>query len=68
RETAMRVAAGAIAKNYLQERWGVQIRGHVTQIGNEHSNVLDPCQIDCEFVNSNPIICAYKEAIGRFET
>ena len=68
RETAMRVAAGAIAKKYLQERLGVQIRGHVTQIGNEHSNVLDPSQIDWEFVNSNPFFCADKEAIGRFET
>jgi chorismate synthase len=53
RETAMRVAAGAIAKKYLQERLGVQIRGHVTQIGNEHSN---------------PFFCADREAIGRFET
>ena len=68
RETAMRVAAGAIAKKYLQEQLGVQIRGHVTQIGNEHSNVLDPSQIDWEFVNSNPFFCADKEAIGRFET
>lgn len=35
RETAMRVAAGAIAKKYLAEKFGVLIRGHVTQIGNE---------------------------------
>lgn len=54
RETAMRVAAGAIAKKYLQERLGVQVRGHVTQIGNEYSNVLDSSQIDWDFVNSNP--------------
>ena len=31
----MRVAAGAIAKKYLAEKFGVLIRGHVTQIGNE---------------------------------
>ncbi|ROR32845.1 chorismate synthase [Inmirania thermothiophila] len=33
RETAMRVAAGAIARKYLAERLGVRIRGCVTQIG-----------------------------------
>ena len=33
RETAMRVAAGAIAKKFLHQRYGVTIRGCVTQIG-----------------------------------
>jgi len=33
RETAMRVAAGAIAKKYLLEQFGMQIRGYVSQIG-----------------------------------
>jgi chorismate synthase len=33
RETAVRVAAGAIAKKWLRERFGVEIRGHMTQIG-----------------------------------
>lgn len=32
RETAMRVAAGAVAKKYLKEKLGVEIRGCVTQI------------------------------------
>ena len=68
RETAMRVAAGAIAKKYLLERLAVQIRGHVTQIGNEYSKVLDPSQIDWDFVNSNPFFCADKEAVSRFES
>ena len=68
RETAMRVAAGAIAKKYLQDRLGVQIRGHVTQIGNEYSNVVEPSQIDWDFVNSNPFFCADKDAVSRFET
>ena len=68
RETAMRVAAGAIAKKYLHDRLGVQIRGHVTQIGNEYSNVTDTNQIDWDFVNSNPFFTADKDAIGRFET
>ncbi len=33
RETAMRVAAGAIAKKYLSERLGVEIFGYVSRLG-----------------------------------
>lgn len=41
RETAMRVAAGAVAKKYLKEKFGISIKGCVTQIGEvtaEHYN------------------------------
>ena len=33
RETAMRVAAGAIAKKYLQLHYGIEIRGYLAQLG-----------------------------------
>ena len=33
RETVVRVAAGAIAKKWLQERYGVVIRGYLAQLG-----------------------------------
>ena len=33
RETAVRVAAGAIAKKWLHEKYGVVIRGHLAQLG-----------------------------------
>jgi chorismate synthase len=33
RETAMRVAAGAIAKKYLKEKLGIEIKGYTTAIG-----------------------------------
>ena len=33
RETAMRVAAGAIARKYLKLRYGVSIRGYLAQLG-----------------------------------
>jgi chorismate synthase len=33
RETAMRVAAGAIAKKYLRERCGIEIHGYMAQLG-----------------------------------
>ena len=33
RETALRVAAGAIAKKWLKEKYGTQIRGYLAQLG-----------------------------------
>ena len=33
RETAMRVAAGAIAKKYLKETCGIEIKGYMAQLG-----------------------------------
>lgn len=65
RETAMRVAAGAIAKKYLKEKLGVEIFGHVLQIGHEIAHV--PEQIDWQVVNNNPFFCADLNAIPRFE-
>mgnify|MGYP000134292224 FL=1 len=61
RETAMRVAAGAIAKKYLFEKFGILIRGHVTQIGTETAHTLD-----WSIVEQNPFFCGDAEAIPRF--
>ncbi|MDR2244848.1 MAG: chorismate synthase, partial [Burkholderiales bacterium] len=36
RETAVRVAAGAIAKKWLHERYGTAVRACVTQVGKHH--------------------------------
>ena len=33
RETAMRVAAGAIAKKYLKQKYGIEVRGYLAQLG-----------------------------------
>ena len=49
RETAMRVAAGAIAKKYLKQKFGMEINGCVTQIGDVCAN-----NIDWSTVESNP--------------
>ena len=62
RETAMRVAAGAIAKKYLKERLGIIIRGHVTQIGTEKAEKLN-----WDIVNKNPFFCGDIDAVPRFE-
>jgi chorismate synthase len=52
RETAMRVAAGAIARKYLFERLGVSIYGYLAQLG---PLVLAP--VDLDAVNDNPFFC-----------
>lgn len=62
RETAMRVAAGAIAKKYLREKFGVEIRGHVTQIGTVKATKLDWSQ-----VNQNPFFCGDVDAVPQME-
>ena len=49
RETAMRVAAGAIARKYLEQRVGVRIYGGVEQIGTIRAE-----QFDWHSVNDNP--------------
>ena len=52
RETAMRVAAGAIAKKYLQMKHGVVVRGYLSQIGDV------ACKLkDWSIVEQNPFFC-----------
>ncbi len=49
RETAMRVAAGAIAKKYLHQRYGIRIRGYLARLG---PIGLEP--VDLDSVDDNP--------------
>lgn len=49
RETAMRVAAGAIAKKYLHLHQGIQVRGYLAQLG-----PLKPQLFDWDVVENNP--------------
>lgn len=70
RETAMRVAAGAIAKKYLREKFGIQVRGYLSQIGNikiSPQTVENIEQIDWQAVNSNPFFCPDPIAIQGFD-
>ena len=41
RETAMRVAAGGIAKKYLKEKLGIEIRGYMAQLGPIKAEAFD---------------------------
>jgi len=52
RETAMRVAAGGIAKKYLAEKFGIRIRGYLSQLG-----PIKPENFDWDEVNNNPFFC-----------
>jgi len=62
RETAVRVAAGAIAKKWLAERHGVTIRGHLTQLG---PNVV-PFE-DWAHVDANPFFVANASLVPELE-
>jgi chorismate synthase len=62
RETAVRVAAGAIAKKWLYERYGVVVRGYVEQIG----EVAMPFK-SWEGVNDNPFFAADPAVVPMLE-
>ncbi|MDO9163626.1 MAG: chorismate synthase [Methylococcaceae bacterium] len=62
RETAMRVAAGGIAKKYLREQLGVEIRGYLSQLG-----PIKIEQIDWDIIDSNPFFCPDVNKIGEME-
>lgn len=62
RETAMRVAAGAVAKKYLKETLGLEIRGYMSQLG--------PIKLgfdNWQSVNENPFFCADESRVGELE-
>jgi len=63
RETAMRVAAGAIAKKYLRERLGVEIRGYLAQLG-----PIKAERILWEEIDNNPFFCPDPDKIDEMET
>src|SRR5690606_6343931 len=52
RETAMRVAAGAIARKYLATRLGMRIQGYVSQVGELRLDAVDP-----DAAYDNPFFC-----------
>lgn len=62
RETAMRVAAGGIAKKYLAERCGIQVRGYLSQLG-----PLKPDNFDWDEVNNNSFFCPDAAVVPSME-
>ncbi|RBO82909.1 chorismate synthase [Marinomonas aquiplantarum] len=63
RETAMRVAAGAIAKKYLKQTFGIEIQGYLSQLGPIKLAVKDLSQVyENSFFSPDP------DAIPELET
>ena len=62
RETAVRVAAGAIAKKWLRERHGVEVRGYLSQLG----PIAMPFR-SWEGVNANPFFSADPAVVPQLE-
>lgn len=62
RETAMRVAAGAIAKKWLKQQFGIEVRGYLSQLGPIKVESLDWSQVD-----QNPFFCPDASKVPEME-
>lgn len=62
RETAMRVAAGAIAKKYLREVAGITIRGYLSQLG-----PIKAEKVLFDEVENNPFFCPDPDKVQEME-
>jgi chorismate synthase len=62
RETTMRVAAGAIAKKYLFERLGIEVRGYLSQLGPIELGAKDFATID-----DNAFFCADPARVAELD-
>jgi chorismate synthase len=62
RETTMRVAAGAVARKYLNQKLGVVIDGYLSQLGDIALNAAD-----MTVKEQNPFFCADPEKIPLLE-
>jgi len=63
RETSIRVAAGAIAKKYLRDSLGIQIRGYLSRLG-----PIRPRGFDWDQVEQNPFFCPDAAIVPEMET
>lgn len=62
RETAMRVAAGAVAKKYLKEVLGVEVRGYLSQLGPIKIDLIDWNQVE-----QNAFFCPDANKVAELE-
>ena len=70
RETAVRVAAGAIAKKWLRQRYGVEVRGYLAQLGPHVLTFRDWAGVnDNPFFSPDPAVVpeleAYMDALRK---
>lgn len=64
RETAMRVAAGAVAKKFLASK-GVQVRGYLSQLG---PIKINPENFSWDNIGNNPFFCPDASVVQEMET
>ncbi len=62
RETAMRVAAGAIAKKFLADSFGIKIYGYLSQLGPIKAEKIDPGEVE-----NNPFFCPDADKVAEME-
>ncbi|MDP7537344.1 MAG: chorismate synthase [Methylococcales bacterium] len=63
RETAIRVAAGAIAKKFLKEQLGIEVKGYLAQLG-----PIKISPVDWSIVDDNPFFCPDPDKVEEIET
>ncbi|MFH0257131.1 chorismate synthase [Vibrio rumoiensis] len=62
RETAMRVAAGGIAKKYLKQEFGIEIRAYLSQMGEV---AID--KVDWDEIENNPFFCPDADKVDALD-
>ncbi len=62
RETVMRVAAGAVARKYLRQQLGLEVKGYLAQLGPIQVDRVDPDSVD-----DNPFFCADPSRVAELE-
>lgn len=62
RETAMRVAAGAVAKKYLKQTLGIEIRGYLSQLG-----PIKIDTVDFDEIENNSFFCPDASKVKAME-
>jgi len=67
RETASRVAAGVIAKKYLKDHYGIEIRGYLSQLGPIKTAHPEENEFDWEQVNKNAFFSPLESKVAELE-
>jgi chorismate synthase len=67
RETASRVAAGGIAKKYLNDVYGIEIRGYLSQLGPIQTAHPDDDDFNWDVINENPFFCPVEDRVSELE-
>ena len=67
RETAARVAAGAVAEKFLQTAFGIEIVAWVASVGNHTAPEQEPLEINRATVDAFPVRCPHQPTAEAIE-